>query len=131
MKKLVVQLVLLFSVISIAGCSNQEATQSSSTEMTAKSEQEISATISLKQEDDVLEEKNINVPTGSTLMEAMKENFLIEEENGMITAISEIAQDTTDNWYWTYTINDEMVNTGANDTILEDGDQVVFTYSKL
>ena len=51
-------------------------------------------------------------------MEIMKENFDLVEDKGMITSIEGLAQDEAAGYYWTYTINDEMVNTGAKDTSL-------------
>ena len=43
----------------------------------------------------------------------------------MITSIEGLAQDEAAGYYWTYTINDEMVNTGAKDTSLTEKDRVV------
>lgn len=44
----------------------------------------------------------------------------------MITSIDGQAQDDKNNKYWVFTINDEQVNSGAKDVVLQEGDRVVF-----
>lgn len=133
MKKSLISLVLLVSLVGFAGCTtaNETSTTTKSTTIQSQSkENEISLTISLVKEEEVVEEKAVTVEEGSNLMDAMKANFEMQEENGMITSIEGIEQNTKDNYFWTYTINDEMIMTGANETELHEGDKVVFTYSK-
>jgi len=133
MKKKFVAGIAFFSALFIVGCSNEQdaADTSEATSQTSQAQEEITATVEIEDEDQTVDEKEIETTTDETLMEVMQDNFDIEEDSGMITTIEGIEQDEDDNMYWTYTINDEMVNTGAGETTLEDNDQVVFTYDKM
>ncbi|MGX7197089.1 DUF4430 domain-containing protein [Enterococcus olivae] len=133
MKKNGLVLGLVASLLLVGGCSSATDTSSDNTTASSYSQaeaEEIALSVSLVKEEEIIEEKTVTVTAGTNLMETMKENFDLEEEGGMITSINGIEQDTEDSWFWTYMINDEMVNTGANDTEVHEGDQVVFTYSK-
>lgn len=133
MKKKFVAGIAFFSALFIVGCSNEQdaADTSEATSQTSQAQEEITATVEIEDEDQTVDEKEIETTTDETLMEVMQDNFDIEEDSGMITTIEDIEQDEGENMYWTYTINEEMVNTGAEETTLEDNDQVVFTYDKM
>lgn len=133
MKKKFVAGIAFFSTLFIVGCSNEQdaADTSEATSQTSQAQEEITATVEIEDEDQTVDEKEIETTTDETLMEVMQDNFDIEEDSGMITTIEDIEQDEGENMYWTYTINEEMVNTGADETTLEDNDQVVFTYDKM
>ncbi|GFK22460.1 DUF4430 domain-containing protein [Tetragenococcus halophilus] len=133
MKKKFVAGIAFFSALFIVGCSNEQdaADTSEATSQTSQAQEEITATVEIEDEDQIVDEKEIETTTDETLMEVMQDNFDIEEDSGMITTIEDIEQDEDENMYWTYTINDEMINTGADETTLEDNDQVVFTYDKM
>ncbi|AOF49290.1 DUF4430 domain-containing protein [Tetragenococcus halophilus] len=133
MKKKFVAGIAFFSALFIVGCSNEQdaADTSEATSQTSQAQEEITATVEIEDEDQTVDEKEIETTTDETLMEVMQDNFDIEEDSGMITTIEDIEQDEGENMYWTYTINEEMVNTGADETTLEDNDQVVFTYDKM
>ncbi|GBD65214.1 putative uncharacterized protein [Tetragenococcus halophilus subsp. halophilus] len=133
MKKKFVAGIAFFSALFIVGCSSEQdaADTSEATSQTSQAQEEITATVEIEDEDQTVDEKEIETTTDETLMEVMQDNFDIEEDSGMITTIEDIEQDEDENMYWTYTINDEMVNTGAEETTLEDNDQVVFTYDKM
>lgn len=129
MKKHGFILVSILTLLVIGGCSStNDQTTVTSTSQTEIAE--ISIEVSLVKEDEVFEEKTLNVAAESNLMEVMQANFELEEEGGMITSIDGIAQDADESFFWTYMINDEMVNTGAKDTKVHEGDKIVFTYSK-
>ncbi|WP_312541135.1 DUF4430 domain-containing protein [Enterococcus sp.] len=91
---------------------------------------EISFVNKTDEEASSLTDKTVTFDEGTTLMSIMKDNFDLVEDQGMITSIDGLAQDESNGYYWTYTINDEMINTGANDTFLGENDKVVFTYEK-
>ncbi|GEQ38095.1 MAG: DUF4430 domain-containing protein [Tetragenococcus halophilus] len=133
MKKKFVAGIAFFSALFIVGCSSEQdaADTSEATSQTSQAQEEITATVEIEDEDQTVDEKEIETTTDETLMEVMQDNFDIEEDSGMITTIEDIEQDEGENMYWTYTINEEMVNTGADETTLEDNDQVVFTYDKM
>ena len=135
MKKNWIVFPLLVGILAMTGCSTPSANETAKTETTATStvtsqKTEVAVTVTLQKEDEVLEEKKLTVPADSTLMAVMQENFDIKEDNGMITSISGVEQDTKESWFWTYTINDEMVNTGAYETSVHENDKIIFTYSK-
>ncbi len=130
MKKSLVIIAVFVSMLGFVGCTSTPETNDTTTSISQSKENEINLTISLIKEDEVIDEKEITVAEGSNLMDAVKENFEIKEDNGMITSIEGIEQDTKKSYFWTYTINDEMIMTGANETELHEGDKVVFTYSK-
>lgn len=116
--------VLVLSLSFISGCS---ATKNASDTSSNKA---IEVTVSLIKGSEVIEEKEFSTTEEATLMEAMKEQFDLNEEKGMITSIDGITQDEAQGYYWVYRINNEMINTGANETNLKQGDQIEFTYEK-
>lgn len=70
--------------------------------------------------------KNVTFNKGEKLFDVLKNNYAIEDNDGMITSIDGQAQDDKNNKYWVFTINDEQVNSGAKDVVLQEGDRVVF-----
>lgn len=92
---------------------------------------EINAKVTLKVQGKDVEgkvEKAIKVKSGTNLMTALKDNFEIEEKNGLITAIDQIVSDKGDNKgrYWKLLVNDKMAEVGANDIIVQDNDHITF-----
>ncbi|MCB5954407.1 DUF4430 domain-containing protein [Enterococcus sp. CWB-B31] len=137
MKQILVGSMVIASLLMISSCSgNSDTAADSPTEDTRQSssekveENQITALISLIKDEEEIAGKEISFQEGSDLMTVLKDNYEVVEEGGMIQAIDGIEQNADEGCYWTYTINDEMVNTGANETILKDGDKVVFTYAK-
>ncbi|MHC5228148.1 DUF4430 domain-containing protein [Enterococcus sp. LJL99] len=125
---------ILVGLVTLAACSSTNTTESSSAESSTSTSStmvtEMTVDISLVKEGKEVTNKEVTVEEGTTLMDAMKKNFDLVEENQMITAIDGIEQNKKENYYWTYKINDEMVNTGAAETTLHSKDKVVFTYEK-
>lgn len=131
MKKKIAAGLALFSTLFIVGCSNEQDSADTNATTNQTTQEQVTATVEIEKEDQMVDEKEIKTTSDETLMEVMQDNFDIKEEGGMITAVEGIKQDEDENMYWTYTINDEMVNTGADETTLEDNDQIVFTYDKV
>ena len=133
MKKMSYILVLV-GFLTLTACSSNSPTASSSVESNESTSStevaEMKVTVSLMKDGKEVTNKELTLKEGTTLMDAMKENFDLVEENKMITAIDGIEQDKKESYYWTYKINDEMVNTGAAETTLHPNDKVVFTYDK-
>lgn len=119
--------ILVLSILFVSGCTSEKNTSGTSD---TRSIDEIKVAISLVKDGAETKKKEFTTAEDTTLMEAMKDQFELEEDNGMITSIDGVAQDEAQGYYWVYTINDEMINTGAKDTILKQGDQVEFTYEK-
>jgi len=135
-QKWIVSYALLLSIV-LVGCAKPSinetntATEASSAEKSATQRTaEISFVNNTDEKSADLADKTVTFEEGTTLMSIMKANFDLVEDQGMITSIDGLAQDESNGYYWTYTINDEMINTGANDTFLGENDKVVFTYEK-
>jgi guanyl-specific ribonuclease Sa len=123
--------------IGLSGCSDAASKTTADTSSEAAVSSNVSqqkAEISFVNKTDAtpseLPAKSVTFEEGASLMDVMKENFDLKEDNGMITSIEGLAQDEAAGYYWTYTINDQMINTGAKDTVLKENDKVVFTYEK-
>jgi hypothetical protein len=117
----------------MAGCQTTEEKKTAETvqSTTQTVEQaEVTATISLVKDDKTIDEKTVTADEDTSVMTVMKDNFEMEEDQGMITSIEGVEQSKEDNSYWMYTVNGEMAEKGANDTVVKDGDEIVFTYTK-
>lgn len=73
-----------------------------------------------------LSAKNVTYQPNQTLLELLKKQFSVKEDNGFVTAIDGHAQDKDKGLYWTFTINGKMAEKGANDIKLSPNDQIVF-----
>ncbi|MGO2265217.1 MAG: DUF4430 domain-containing protein [Vagococcus salmoninarum] len=123
---------LIMSLALLVGCGTNNTGTDATTDTTSavESAQDIEVSVTVFNEEEEVTQKNLTVEAETNLMTALQDNFEIIEDNGMITAIDGLEQDADEGFYWTYTINGEMVNTGANDTILEADDEIVMTYAK-
>ena len=72
--------------------------------------------------------KSISVADGEDVLDAMKANYEIDENKGLITTIAGIESDKGDNQgrWWKLLINDQMSQTGASDVKLKSGDKITF-----
>ncbi|MDO4432315.1 MAG: DUF4430 domain-containing protein [Aerococcaceae bacterium] len=72
--------------------------------------------------------KTITVADKEDILDAMKANYDIKEEKGLIQSIAGIESDKGDNVgrWWKLLVNDEMATTGAADVQLKEGDKVTF-----
>ncbi len=68
--------------------------------------------------------REIAVPEGTYLLDAMEETYDIEEEDTFITAIEGYEQDVDAGRYWLYYINGEMPSVGAADYELQAQDEI-------
>lgn len=131
MKRKNLVFVLLLSLLLFSGCESKQAgatdTSQSTEKVAASSEREAMKTsITLLDGEKELSKKDLSFKDGDSLFDVLKENYSIEDDDGMITAIDGHAQDAKNNKYWVFTINDEQVNVGAKDAKLKNGDRVVF-----
>ncbi|WP_122647165.1 DUF4430 domain-containing protein [Enterococcus mediterraneensis] len=128
MKKIITASLLVISTLVIGGCSTP-ATDTAASTTTEKTTQQ-TVTITLKEDKQQIDSKKIEVKEKANLFDTMKENFTIKDEDGFITSIEGHEQDPKENKYWTYTINGEPAMKGAKETILKQGDKVVFELEK-
>jgi FtsZ-interacting cell division protein ZipA len=129
---ILVAIPIFLIIIFFSGCTSkkQEASSFSETESTTFEEEKMKITITLIKNQEEIESETFETSSENKLITVLGERFELEEDNGMITSINGIEQNVEDGYYWVYTINGEMINTGAKDTELKDGDKVVFTYEQ-
>lgn len=118
------------SLMIFSGCTSDSANSSDSssaeTAVSSSKKVELKASITLLDGDKELSKKEISFKKGAKLFDVLKENYEIEDDDGMITAIDGHSQDEKNKKFWVFTINDEQVNAGAKDVELKAGDRVVF-----
>lgn len=137
MKKIVRSLAVLFAgVLILTGCQSNDNAGSESGETAESSTVEstvskISVTVKIENDGEEIDSKELEVEEDATLLEILEENHEVEAPEGFISAIDGIAQDEANGLYWTFTINGDWGEKGAAETILNDGDEVVFSYGKV
>ncbi|MFL2100633.1 DUF4430 domain-containing protein [Desemzia sp. FAM 24101] len=122
-------MLLVSSAVLVTACgSNNQETESSSATSSEVSSVETAITVSFTFEEDDKEiadlAQEFDIEEGQTVLEALKENFKVVEEGGLVSSIEEHEQDETESKYWLYTVNDEQPTVGAADYVLKDGDEV-------
>lgn len=118
-----------FSLVACGDTTTQEAdtsTAKSSTLVEQQAKEVISIVISLEQDGEEVEgaTKELEVEEGATVLEVLKEQYEVSEEEGFIFSINGIEQDEETGKYWMYEVNDEQPTVGATEYELKDGDQV-------
>lgn len=118
-----------FSLAACGDTTTQEAdtsTAKSSTLVEQQAKEVISIVISLEQDGEEVEgaTKELEVEEGATVLEVLKEQYEVSEEEGFIFSINGIEQDEETGKYWMYEVNDEQPTVGATEYELKDGDQV-------
>lgn len=83
-------------------------------------------TISKDKNEEVITEKEVAIEEGAILLDVMKENFDIKEDDGFVTSIEGVEQDEEEGKYWLYSVNGEMGEVGAGEYELSVGDEVNF-----
>ncbi|API88873.1 hypothetical protein BKP56_06055 [Marinilactibacillus sp. 15R] len=68
--------------------------------------------------------KTVELSADTSLLNAMREQYDVKDEEGYITSIEGYEQSQEKNAYWLYEINDEFAQVGAAEYILEDGDVI-------
>lgn len=125
-----IKLILLASsalLVTACGSSSQEA-DSKPTTSTESSVVETTVSVSFSFEEDEKEladlAKETDVQEGQSVLEALKDNYEVVEEGGLVSSIEGHEQVEKESKYWLYTVNDEQPTVGASDYILEEGDEV-------
>lgn len=136
MYRLVKGIFVLSSILWLSACGgDNQATESAvvetSSEVSSSSAETtaIKASFSFEEDGKALTDlsKEIEFEEGQTVLEALKENYEVTEDGGMVTAIEGIEQNEEENKWWMYSVNDEQPNVGAAEYVLQDGDQVKWT----
>lgn len=143
-KKLLRRLfVLMFSGAVLVGCGEQAteepeetnepdteaeapADEADETEDTDAEGEEIEYTVDIIVEDEAVADlsKEIVAPEDMYLLDAMKENYEMEESGGFVEEIEGYEQDEDEDLYWLYYVNDEEAEVGAADFEPEENDEI-------
>lgn len=122
----------------LTGCAsddtNEEATTTNESSEEAESGQQseevsedsVRITITKDKEAEFIHEKEIEIEEGDILMDVMKENFYVEEEDNFITSIERVAPKEDEKKAWMFFVNDEMAPVGAHEFELTPGDKIRF-----
>lgn len=104
----------------LVGCTTEEVT-TKPTEEVAQSEEFVMEVVA---DEEVVTSESLVTDGETTLLDLTKDNLDVVEENSFVTAIEGIEQSESDNKYWVFEVNDEMVNVGAEEYIVEPGEKV-------
>ena len=125
-----IKLILLASsalIVTACGSSSQEADSKpiSSTESSVV-ETTVSVSFSFEEDEKELADlaKETDVQEGQSVLEALKDNYEVVEDGGLVSSNEGHEQVEKESKYWLYTVNDEQPTVGASDYILEEGDEV-------
>lgn len=126
MKKFLLSFFTLLLITSVLGaCSDNESNKGSAIGQTDK-RGSINITLSKDKGKTILSEKKLTIQSGDILMDVLKENFKIEEDDGFIKRIDGIAPKKGEKKAWMYSVNGKMSTVGAKDYKLKPGDEIVF-----
>ena len=122
---------ILFTTFSLAACGNigtqEEASSAiSSSSVESQTKETLSIVISLEQDGEQVEgtTKELEVEEGTTVLDSLKEQYEVIENDGYVVSIEEMEIDEKLGKYWMYEINNEEAAVGAADYELKDGDQL-------
>lgn len=125
MKKLTL---LALTALALTGCAtnNQSATETSSSTASSSQVVESKITLSVTQDGQAIENSpfELSFKEGDKLLDVMKAQMDIQEENGLVTSINGVSQQPDEQKYWLFDVNGKMSDKGAQDVQLKDGDKI-------
>ncbi len=118
-------MMMLATITLLVGCStaSDDVEQGQEADVT---EGNITIIVSEEEADEVYSEEEVTIEEDAILMDVMKENYEIEEDDGFITAIDGISPEEDEQKAWIYSVNDEEALVGAAEYELSIDDEVVF-----
>lgn len=118
-------MMMLATITLLVGCStaSDDVEQDEEKDIT---EGNITVIVSEEEADELYSEKEVTIEENAILMDVMKENYDIEEDDGFITAIDGISPEEDEQKSWIYSVNDEEALVGAAEYELSIDDEVVF-----
>lgn len=124
MKKLISSLCLAGLSLALVAC-GQATPTSTSTQQDQDDAIVGQVTLIVKYPDKTYEQK-VGFEQNDTVMDVLDDQLDIEDDNGMVTSIEDVAQDDATSTYWMYKVNDEMASVGAEELKVKDGDKIEF-----
>lgn len=138
MRKLLLNLLTVFvAILVLVGCTAEEPSNAPKENQESQAENgnseqnnELTAsiTISLDQETEIIEEKDVSFEEGALLLDVLKENFEIEEKDGFVTSIEGISAKEGETKFWAFFVNGEMATVGAGEYEVKSGDSISFDF---
>ncbi|MGT2757446.1 DUF4430 domain-containing protein [Streptococcus ovuberis] len=127
MKKSYASLLALVSITTLAACSPapSSAPVSHSTTQVGDDDPKAQASVLVKFADKETE-KEVTFEVGDSVMDVLEDNFTVNEEDGLVTAINGVSQDPAKNTYWMYKVNGKMADVGAESYEVKPGDKIEF-----
>lgn len=129
-------LLLFFASITLAACGTTatddvDTSSVSESAVVQENPEASTVTISIAVDGKEIEDgsKTIEIESGAILLDVLKENYEIVEENGFITSINGHQQDEDAGKYWLFDVNGEMGLVGVQEQELDAGDLVEFNLS--
>ncbi|WP_028783076.1 DUF4430 domain-containing protein [Thalassobacillus devorans] len=125
-------LAVMLSAVVLGACQADSGSESSDAQ-TQDQQQEVpvKVTVSKKNGEKIVAEKELEVKAGTTLMEVLKNNFDdVEEKDGFVTKIEGIEAKEGEQKAWFFTINGESASVGAEEYKVEADDTFQFDFHK-
>lgn len=113
-----------------AGSEDAGSEQTEGNGVSEQNEDTVLITISIDEGKEYVDEKEIPIEEGEILMDVMKENFYVEEEDGFITSIERVSADEGEEKGWIFFIDGEMAMVGAEDYELSPGEEITFDFQE-
>lgn len=118
MKKLLLFLTSLVSIVLLTGCFSKSQSR-------MDDEEKLTATLTIKFEGKAVSQKT-SFEKDDSVMDILEDYHDVEEEAGMVTSIDGVSQDAGKNTYWMYDINGELAPKGAEEMTISEGDTIEF-----
>lgn len=117
----------------VNGNNNQEVNNENNIDTSEEDRSEEIVTIIISKDfgEELIADQEITIKEGAILMDVLKENFSVEDDNGFVTSIDGEKQDPDKSKYWLYSVNGEDGMVGANEYELSAGDEVHFELNSM
>lgn len=121
---------VVLTALSLAACGDTNTQEAASSEQSNLAESQtkelLSIVSSLEQDGEEIDgaTKELEVEEGTTVLELLKEQYEVVEEDGFIVSVNGMGQDKEAGKYWMYEVNDKEPTVGAAEYVVKDGDQV-------
>lgn len=118
--KLMMTSLLIAMMMMVTGC------QDTAEEAKKDTKSQVTIEVTMDNGKEEVAKKAVDVKADANVYDIMKENFKIEDDNGMITSIEGKKQDAAASKYWMFEVNDEPAMKGAKDIEVKAGDVITW-----